>query len=53
MSETIDILCNIFAEKSLSNPKWAFNKIFEFLQFQKERLEKEEISPATLQKLIP
>jgi hypothetical protein len=48
MSETMDIRCNIFAEKSLSNPKWAFNKIFEFLQFQKGRLEKEEISPATL-----
>ena len=49
----MDISCNIIAEKSLSNPKWAFNKIFEFLQFQKERLENEEISPVTLQQLIP
>jgi polyphosphate kinase len=48
MSETIYIHCNIFAEKSLSNSKWAFNKIFELLQFQKERLEKEEISTTTL-----
>ena len=47
MDEPMDVRCNIFAEKASSNPKWAFNKILEFLQFQKERVENKEISPAT------
>ncbi len=52
MKETMDIRCNIFAEKSISNSKWAFSKILEFLQFQKERVENEEISPATLRNFV-
>jgi hypothetical protein len=38
MDEPMEIRCNVFAEKALSNSKWAFNKILEFLQFQKERV---------------
>jgi integrase len=52
MDETMETRCNKFAEKSLSNQRWAFNKILEFLQFQKERVEKEEISPATLRNFV-
>jgi hypothetical protein len=29
-------------------PKWAFGKILEFLNFEKERVDIGEISPATL-----
>ena len=43
----------IYLHKRLSsNPKWAFSKILEFLQFQKERVEKQEISPATLRNFV-
>jgi integrase len=52
MNETMDIRCNIFAEKSTSNSKWVFSKILKFLRFQKERVENEEISPATLQNFV-
>ncbi len=48
MNETMETRCNLFAEKSRLAPKWAFSKILEFLQFQKERVEGGEISPATL-----
>ena len=41
MDEPMDVRCNVFAEKATSNPKWAFNKILEFLQFQKDRVERE------------
>ncbi len=39
-------------KRHTSNPKWAFSKILEFLQFQKERVENEEISPATLRNFV-
>ena len=52
MDEPMDVRCNLFAEKASSNSKWAFNKILEFLQFQKERVEKQEISPATLRNFV-
>ncbi|MDQ6722651.1 MAG: hypothetical protein M3Z01_00065 [Thermoproteota archaeon] len=48
----MEIRCNIFAQKALSNSKWAFSKVIEFLQFQKERVEKQEISPATLRNFV-
>ena len=43
----MDIRCNTFTQRATSNPKWAFSKVLEFLQFQKERVE-EGISLATL-----
>jgi hypothetical protein len=52
MNETMDIRCNLFAEKARSNSKWAFNNVIGFLQFQKERVENEEISPATLKNFV-
>ncbi len=44
--------CNYFADKGTKNPNWAFNCIIRFLQFQKERVEKEEITGATLRNFI-
>jgi hypothetical protein len=44
----IEQRCNDFAEKARSDAGWVLNKIITFLQFQKERTEKGEITPATL-----
>jgi hypothetical protein len=44
--------CNLFAAKGLTDPKWAFNNIIKFLQYQKERVEKEEITGATLRNFV-
>jgi hypothetical protein len=39
---------NAFAQQGLESFSWALNKIIAFLQFQKDRSEKGEITPATL-----
>jgi hypothetical protein len=49
---TIEERCNLFAAKAIKDPTWTFNSIIKFLQFQKERVEKEEISGATLRNFI-
>jgi integrase len=51
-NEPMEVRCNHFADKARSDPKWAFVKIIEFLQFQKERVENGEISPATLRNFV-
>jgi hypothetical protein len=40
--------CNLFAAKGLKDPNWAFIYIVKFLQFQRQRVEKGEITEATL-----
>jgi hypothetical protein len=40
--------CNLFAISGIKDPNWAFSSIVKFLQFQKERVEREELSGATL-----
>lgn len=49
---TIKERCNSFAEKGIKDPNWAFTCIIRFLQFQKERVEKEEITGATLRNFL-
>jgi hypothetical protein len=44
----MEVRCNQFAERAKSNQNWAFMKILEFLQYQRERVERKEITPATL-----
>ena len=44
--------CNLFAAKGLEDHKWAFNNIIKFLQYQKERVEREEITGATLRNFV-
>lgn len=46
----IEQRCNDFAEKGKSNSNWTINQIIRFLHFQKERVEKEEITAACLLK---
>jgi integrase len=38
---TMEERCNIFAAKGLKDPNWAFISIVKFLQFQRQRVEKE------------
>jgi hypothetical protein len=44
--------CNLFATKGLEDQKWAFNNIIKFLQYQKERVEKTEITGGTLRNFV-
>ena len=44
--------CNLFATKGLKDHIWAFNIIINFLQFQKERVEREEITAGTLRNFV-
>ena len=45
---TIEERCNLFASKGKRDSSWAFSCIVRFLQRQKERVEREEITGATL-----
>lgn len=51
-NEPMNVRCNLFVDKSKTNPRWAFSQILNFLQFQKERVENREISPATLRNFV-
>ncbi len=44
--------CNLFAANRIKDPNWAFSSIVKFFQFQRERVEKEEISGATLRNFV-
>jgi hypothetical protein len=39
----IELRCNQFAAVAIKDHHWTFNKIIGFLQFQKERVQREEI----------
>jgi hypothetical protein len=49
---TIEERCNLFAGRGKTDPDWAFNRIMGFFQFQKERVEKREITGATLRNFV-
>jgi integrase len=48
----VEIRCNHFAEKGKININWTSNHIIRFLQFQKERVENEEITAVTLKNFV-
>jgi len=48
----VEIRCNHFAERGKININWTLNHIIRFLQFQKERVENEEITAATLKNFV-
>ncbi|MDF2738575.1 MAG: hypothetical protein K0S93_2436 [Nitrososphaeraceae archaeon] len=52
LDKNIEERCNYFANKGTKDPSWAFNCTVRFLQYQKERVEKEEITGATLRNFI-
>src|SRR5947209_7081802 len=49
---TIEQRCNLFAAKGIKDPNWAFSSIVKFMQFQRQRVEKEEITGATLRNFV-
>jgi hypothetical protein len=48
MEKEIEYKCNKFADKSKDNANWALSQIIRFLQFQKERVENNDITSGTL-----
>ena len=44
--------CNLFSAKGLKDPNWAFTSTVKFLQFQRQRVEKQEITGATLRNFV-
>lgn len=44
--------CNEFASNGLKNTTWAFHCIIRFIQFQRERVEREEITASTLRNFV-
>jgi hypothetical protein len=49
---TMDERCNLFAAKGIKDPNWAFSSIVKVLQFQRQRVEKEENTGATLSNFV-
>jgi hypothetical protein len=48
----IEERCNEFAYKGSSEIKWTIEQVVRFLQFQKDRVEKGEITPSTLRNYV-
>ena len=53
-SELIDMeqRCNAFADKGKDDIRWTISQIIKFLQFQKDRVQKSEITAATLRNFV-
>jgi hypothetical protein len=52
IEKDIEYRCNKFAEKSKGNINWTLSHIIRFLQYQKERIEKKEITSGTLKNFV-
>ena len=52
VSSPIEVRFNLFAEKATSDNHWAIVHIISFLQYEKERVQKEEITAATLTNFV-
>src|SRR5215203_5806086 len=50
--KNIESKCNKFAEKGKINTNWVLSQIIRFLQYQKERVEKKEITSGTLKNFV-
>jgi hypothetical protein len=49
---TVEERCNYFAQEGKAESKWVLNNILRFLHAQKERVEKKEITGATLRNYV-
>ena len=49
---TIKERCNEFASNGLKDSTWAFHCIIRFMQFERERVERQEITAATLRNFL-
>lgn len=52
LDEDIIERCNYFAKRGKEDSDWAFNNIVRFLQFQRRRVEQEEIAGSTLKNFL-
>ncbi len=50
--ESIEKRCDYFAKRGKEDLDWAFSNIVRFLQFQRERVEQEEITSSTLKNFL-
>jgi hypothetical protein len=51
-NEPVENRCNYFAGVAIKDTGWTFSKIVSFLQYQKDRVQREEISAATLRNFV-
>jgi hypothetical protein len=49
---TMEERCNLFASNGVMDPSWTFHSIISFLRFEKERVESEQITGATLRNYV-
>ena len=49
---TLDERARIFAKRSKVDSNWAFNNIIKFIQFQNDRVNKKEITGATVRNYV-
>jgi hypothetical protein len=47
-----DTRCNLFAMKGIEDPSWAFSCILRFIQSQKNRVDRKEITGGTLRNCV-
>jgi hypothetical protein len=52
VGSAIEARCNLFAERAKSDAHWAIVRIINFLQYEKERVQREEITAATLTNFV-
>jgi hypothetical protein len=50
--ETFEERCNSFAHRARTDSNWAFSNIIRFLHYQKERVERKEITAGTLRNYV-
>src|SRR5689334_19744744 len=50
--DTIEERCRIFVEKGRHDSSWVFGSIISFLQIQKERVDKKEITGSTIRNYV-
>jgi hypothetical protein len=52
MTDALEHQCKEFVMKTKENPKWANNQLIEFVLFQKYRVDRGEIVPATIRNYL-
>jgi DNA polymerase III gamma/tau subunit len=51
-AKDLEVRCNSFTERGKDNVNWVVNQIIGFLQFQKQRVESDQITASTLKNFV-
>jgi hypothetical protein len=51
-TKDLEVRCNSFAQRGKDNVNWVINHMIGFLQFQKQRVESEQITASTLKNFV-